>query len=160
MSPVRGVPTARVVAAGLIAGLVQIATVYVLQPIVGTQRGTFTRFVADGLGMGDGRTMAQAAMSLGGLAALLVAAVLWAFVYRAVAPAGNAVTGMAFGLAIWLAGALVVLPVLAAAGAAPSPGFLGTGFSGARSALVAAIAHLVYGGVLGSMLGAPRGAET
>src|SRR5690554_360618 len=112
MSPVRGMPTARVVAAGLIAGLVQIATVYVLQPIVGTQRGTFTRFVADGLGMGDARTMAQAAMSLGGLAALLVAAVLWALVYRAVAPAGNAVTGMAFGLAIWLAGALVVLPLL------------------------------------------------
>ena len=159
MSRVPTVSTARVVTAGLIAGLVQIATVYVLQPILGTQRGVFSRFVADGLGIGDGRIMAQAAMSAGGLAALLVAAVLWALVYRAIAPAGNAVTGMAFGLAVWVAGALVVLPLLSAVGAAPSPGFLGTGFSGARSALVAAIAHLVYGGVLGGLLAVPRQAE-
>ncbi|HEY8488526.1 MAG TPA: hypothetical protein VIL38_05580 [Thermaerobacter sp.] len=156
MAPVRNVATARVVTAGLIAGLVQIATVYVLQPILGTQRGAFSRFVADGLGMGDSRVMAQAAMAIGGLAALLVAAVLWAFVYRAIAPAGNAVTGMAFGLAVWIAGALVILPLLSAIGAAPSPGFLGTGFSGARSALVAAVAHLVYGGVLGGMLAGTR----
>lgn len=156
VAPVRKVATARVVTAGLVAGLVQIATVYVLQPILGTQRGAFSRFVADGLGMGDGRITAQAAMSIGGLAALLVAAVLWAFVYRAVAPAGNAVTGMAFGLAVWVAGALLILPLLSAVGAAPSPGFLGTGFSGARSALVAALAHLVYGGVLGGVLNGAR----
>ena len=154
MSRVHPVPTAQVVSAGLIAGLMQIATVYVLQPILGTQRGPFSRFVADALGMEGGRTAAQIAMSLSGLAVLLVAAVLWALLYRAIAPGGNAVTGMAFGLAVWLVGALVVLPVLAALGAGASPGFLGTGFSGARSALVAAIAHVVYGGTLGGMLGA------
>ena len=152
MTQIRAVPTAQVLSAGLIAGLVQIATVYVLQPILGTERGVFSRFVADALGMGEATAAAQMAMSVGGLAALLVAAVLWAFLYRAMAPQGHVVTGIAFGLGAWLVGALVVLPLLSALGAGVSPGFLGTGFAGARSALLAAVAHGVYGGTLGALL--------
>lgn len=158
MTLVRAVPVAQVLSAGIIAGLVQIATVYILQPILGTQRGAFSRFVANALGMGEGGTAAQMAMSLSGLAAMLAAAVLWAFLYRAVAPQGHVVTGIAFGLGVWLVGALVILPLLSALGAGASPGFLGTGFAGARSALVAAVAHGVYGGTLGAMLQA--GART
>lgn len=160
MSQVRAAPAARVVSASLIAGLAQIATVYVLQPILGTERGPFSRFVADALQFGDATATAGLAVSITGLAILLAAAVLWGFLFRAIAPAGNAVTGVAYGLAVWLIGSVLVLPLLAALGdAGPAPGFLGTGFSGARSALVSAAAHVVYGGLLGAMLGTVTGSR-
>ncbi|HEY8394676.1 MAG TPA: hypothetical protein VIK92_07765 [Thermaerobacter sp.] len=154
MAQLRGAPAVRVASASLVAGLAQIATVYALQPLLGTDRGLFSRFVAAALRLDDGATVAAPVVSIAGVAILLVAAVLWGFLFRAVAPAGNALTGVLYGLAIWLIGALVVLPLLdALAGGGPGPGFLGTGFSGARSAFVAAAAHGVYGGLLGAMLG-------
>lgn len=157
MAQVRAAPAARVASASLIAGLAQIATVYALQPLLGTDRGLFSRFVAAALRLDEGATVA-APVSVTGVAVLLVAAVLWGFLFRAVAPAGNAVTGVAYGLAVWLIGALVVLPLLGAMGdGTPGPGFLGTGFSGARSAFIAATAHGVYGGLLGALLGGPTG---
>jgi len=156
MAQVRAAPLARLAGASAIAGLAQIATVHVLQPVLGTERGVFSRFVASALRLDEGAIAAAPAVSLPGVALLLAVAVLWGILFRVVAPAGNAVTGVAYGLAIWLIGALVLLPLLGALGyGGPGPGFLGTGFSGARSAFVAAAAHAVYGGLLGAMLGGP-----
>lgn len=97
--------------ASLIAGVAHIAFMYLAAPAFGARLGDFAPTVTQRLGIVSATTPPLAA----GILALLLAALIWGIVYipvRAAVPGPDWLVGLGYGLAIWVVGRFLVLPLL------------------------------------------------
>ncbi|MDZ4259603.1 MAG: DUF6789 family protein [Gemmatimonadales bacterium] len=133
----------KVVVAGVIATLVMTAVGLYLAPMMGMPAMN----PAEMLGMKMGGSVAM------GWAAHLMIGVVLAFIYAKLAlgklPGPPVVQGALFGLAPWLFSQVVMMPLMMGAEM----------FSGSMQvAMGSMIGHLVYGAVLGAIVGSPPAA--
>lgn len=145
-----GIPWLKVVRGGLMAGLAQTATVYVIAAVFGLSVADVSAFLG-GVLVGS----SSAAVGVGRWLFALMALV-WAFVFRSVGPALPGSTwqrGVLYGALVWAVSTGLLLPLLSSLSVdGPRPGLFGLGFGGAAAAFTSLSAHLVYGAVLAATL--------
>ncbi len=93
------------------AGVLTIAFFYVAGPALGGRTGLFAPLLSSRLGLGASPSVAVAA----GLLALLAVAAVWGLIYapvRSNVPGPDWAVGLAYGLAIWLVGRYILMPLV------------------------------------------------
>lgn len=151
-----------VLVGALLAGMVQSAFVVAAASVLRVPLGRFTLFLG-GLFTQDATT----AILLGRIAFWAMAFV-WGLLFvhfrRFVAEWSRSavITGLLYGLLIWLVSSGLILPALAGiatrAGLSTDPGLFGFGWGGLTAAMIALVAHLLYGWVLAAFLPNDAGA--
>lgn len=107
----RTVSWSSAVVAALVAGVLTIAFFYLAGPALGGRTGLFAPLLTSRLGFGVSPTVAVAV----GLLALLAIAAVWGLIYAPVrtnVPGPDWAVGLGYGLAIWLVGRYVLMPIL------------------------------------------------
>ncbi len=95
----------------MVAGVVTVTFFYAAAPVFGVRAGNYAPLLARGLGI---EARATPALALG-IVALLVVAVAWGLLYAAIRgsiPGPDWAVGLGFGLAVWLVGRYLLLPVI------------------------------------------------
>ncbi|RME15177.1 MAG: hypothetical protein D6801_07860, partial [Alphaproteobacteria bacterium] len=77
---------------------------------------------------------------------VIVFPLAYALVVHGLVPGSPTVRGMIWGVALWIAAVVVVMPMAGA-------GFLMANVGGMAAVMASLIAHLVYGGILGAIAG-------
>lgn len=152
---------AETLVAGVVAWLALNAFAYLAAPLFGLSFGEVGRFFGSLLLPG----VSAAGQLWTGRALFLLAALVWAFVYRWARPSlsGPAwLRGFVFGSAIWVVSGLL-LPLLGAvhplsgsftagAGGGTFPGLFGLGFDGGAGVVLSLLSHQVFGVTVGLLL--------
>lgn len=141
--------------AGALGAAAITAFMYVAGAIAGLVLGDASRFLGSIAGA-EGAALPRA----GGVV-LLVMAFVWAFLFRRVReslPGSSLMRGVLFGLLVWAVSTGVLWPLLQAwRPASVAPGWFGLGLGGTGAMITSALAHIVYGLVLGRTLPVPAG---
>lgn len=146
IAEIRPVTFGRVLTGGALAGIAMIAYVYAYAAIAGVPLGSVASFTG-ALMSGGERAMWPGRIALAALALVWGALYAWA---RRWLPAAGWRTGLIYGLLVWLATTVVLLPILSTAMVGGGqPGLFGLGFGGLSALTLALTAHAVYGIVLG-----------
>jgi uncharacterized membrane protein YagU involved in acid resistance len=100
--------------------------------------------------------MMHTGMAMGLLAHFMLGAIVFALIYAyllyRVLPGAPAVRGIEWGMALWFLMELLVMPML-------GMGVFNSVMGGAKTAMAALIAHIVYGALLGWIAGGPTHAQ-
>ena len=143
----------RVLLAAVLAGILQVAFVYLTAFLFGVSVGNISMFLGS-LVTQDGAT----AIMIGRIV-LGAMAIIWGYLFLSFARLVKGTwpaKGILYGLLVWGVSTIVILPLLAASvqtpGWAAQPGLLGIGFAGWPGAFIALGAHIVYGWTLAYLM--------
>ena len=100
--------------------------------------------------------MAGMSWTVGMVIHLMMGIIIFPLIYVYVVydrvPGSPLVRGLIWGVLLWIAAVLVVMPMAGA-------GFLMANIGGMMAVMASLIAHLVYGAILGAMTGGPTNAQ-
>ena len=143
----------RILLMAALAGMLQIAFVYLTAFIFGVSVGNISMFLG-GLVTQDGAT----AIMIGRII-LGAMAIVWGYLFISFARSVKGswpAKGILYGLLVWGLSTIVILPLLSASMQTPGwtaqPGLFGIGFAGWPGAFLSLGAHIVYGWVLAYLM--------
>ena len=133
----------RSMAGGLAGTIVMTAMMYMVAPMMGLHMD-----IAQMLGSMLGNNW-MAGMMMHFVNGIIIFPLVYADVLYAWLPGGPAVKGLAWGVILWLLAQVMVMPMMGG-------GFFSMAMGGMMAAAGSLIGHLLYGGILGAIAGAPE----
>ena len=134
---------ARAILGGFIGTLAMTAMMYLVAPMMGL-RMDIAAMLGSMLGMGWAVGMMMHVVN-----GSVIFPVIYTFVLYGRLPGSPVTRGLLWGVALWLAAQIVVMPMMGG-------GLFSSAMGGMMAALGSLIGHLLYGGALGLIAGAPE----
>ena len=134
---------ARSIAGGLAGTAVMTMVMYLVAPMMGVRMD-----IAQMLGSMLGNSWA-AGMMMHFVNGAVIFAVIYAYFLYERLPGTPVIRGATWGVILWGLAQVVVMPMMGA-------GFFSVAMGGMMAAVGSLVAHLLYGGILGAIAGAPE----
>jgi hypothetical protein len=128
---------------GFVGTLVMTAMMYMVAPMMGLRMD-----IAAMLGSMLGGSW-SAGMVLHFVNGTLIFPAIYAYALTGWLPGSPAIKGTIWGIALWLIAQVVVMPMMGA-------GLFSSAMGGLMAAMGSLVGHLLYGGLLGAIAGAPE----
>lgn len=128
---------------GLVGTAVMTAMMYVVAPMMGLHMD-----IAEMLGSMLGHNW-MAGMMMHFVNGTIIFPLIYGYLLYAWLPGGPMVKGTAWGVILWLLAQGMVMPMMGA-------GFFSMAMGGMMAAMGSLIGHVLYGGILGAIAGAPE----
>lgn len=134
---------ARAVLGGFVGTMAMTAMMYLVAPMMGL-RMDIAAMLGSMLGMGW-----AAGMMMHMVNGAVVFPAIYTFVFYGRLPGSPAARGLTWGVALWLLAQVVVMPMMGG-------GLFSSAMGGMMAAAGSLVGHLLYGGALGLIAGAPE----
>lgn len=132
---------------GFLGTLAMTAMMYMVAPMMGLRMD-----IAEMLGSMLGNNW-MAGMMMHIVNGTVIFPLIYAYLLYAWLPGGAAVKGTAWGVILWVLAQVVVMPMMGG-------GFFSMAMGGMMAAGGSLVGHLLYGGILGAIAGAPETTHT
>ena len=132
----------------ILGGLVGTAVLTMMMYFVAPMMIGHSMDIAAMLGsmMGNNWALGMAAHWMNGV---VIFPLIYAFLIYKLLPGSPVVRGAIWGLVLWLAAQVMVLPMMGA-------GFFSSGAGGMMAVVASLMGHVLYGGILGKIAGSPE----
>lgn len=132
---------------GFAGALVMTGMMYMVAPMMGLRMD-----IAQMLGSMLGNNW-MAGMMMHFVNGTVIFPLIYAYLLYQWLPGGPTVKGVTWGVILWLLAQIMVMPMMGG-------GFFSMAMGGMMAAMGSLIGHLLYGGILGAIAGAPEGTRT
>lgn len=132
----------RAIAGGLVGTIAMTAMMYLVAPMMGLNMDIAAMLASV---LGGSWTAGMVMHFVNGV---LIFPAIFAFVLYDALPGSPTVKGTIWGVALWLVAQIVVMPMMGG-------GLFSANMGGMMAAVASLAGHLLYGGLLGSIAGAP-----